>query len=121
MRRVKAAIRRFHSPDVPDPAGYQPDHPDVFGVLVQVLAGPSDGPGEESFDVVVCSPRWFEAQLEVGEVRSARHHLMALRYNWPAIEDAICEFVERCEASSWSELAQRLEILGRWEFEDYTP
>ncbi len=93
----------------------------MFGVLVQVLAGPSDEPGEESFDVVVCSPKWFEAQLEFGEVRSTRHHLMAPRYDWPAIEDAIRRFVGGCEAITWTEVAQQLGRLGRWEFEDYTP
>jgi hypothetical protein len=46
---------------------------------------------------------------------------MVLRYDWPAIEDAMREFVGRCEATDWSALAQQLGRLGRWEFEDYTP
>ena len=34
-----------------DPAGF------VSGV--QLLAGPADGPGEESFELTVCSPEWL--------------------------------------------------------------
>jgi hypothetical protein len=34
-----------------DPAGF------VFGV--QLLVGPADGPGEESFELTVCSPEWL--------------------------------------------------------------
>lgn len=90
-------------------------------MLVQILTGPGDMPGEESFNVVVCSPKWFEEQLDAGEVRSARHHLMTSRYDWPEIERAIQRFVDECEADTWTEVALRLGRVGRWESEDYTP
>ena len=121
MLGMKPAIRRFHSPDVSDLASYEPKDPTAFGVLVQILVGPRDEVGEESFDVVVCSPKWLEAQLEAGEVRSVRHHLMTLQYDWPEIEGAMRKLVDECEAETWAEVALKLGRLGRWEFEDYTP
>ena len=62
--------------------------PAVFGLLVHVLARPSDS--------------------------------MALRYDWLAIEGTMRQFDEGCEANTWSEVAQQLGRLSRWEFEDCT-
>lgn len=38
-----------------------------FSFIVRTFIGPPDSPGEESFDVVVCSPQWLAARCrEVG-------------------------------------------------------
>lgn len=41
-----------------DPASF------VFGV--QMLVGPADGPGEESFELTVCSPEWLAERCKSG-------------------------------------------------------
>jgi hypothetical protein len=53
---VIAKIRYLHSPDI-DPDSYVPDDPTRFMFLIQMIAGPDGGPGEESFDFTVCPPR----------------------------------------------------------------
>jgi hypothetical protein len=53
---VRAEVRRFHSPDIADLAAYAPPDPTSFAFLLQVMAGPKQGEGEESFDVEVCTP-----------------------------------------------------------------
>ena len=46
-------------------------------LLARMIAGPPDTPGEESFDVTVCSPEWLAKTCrEVGGIYSARHHLV---------------------------------------------
>jgi len=61
---MKAVIRSLHSPDVEDLETFEPEEPDLFGALIQMMVGPADGPGEESFDVVVCTPRWLANEIE---------------------------------------------------------
>lgn len=62
----------LHSPDFADLAAFQPEA-SSFGFLVQVIAGPNDHEGEESFDVIVCSPTWLSEQ-DVPLI--GRHHLI---------------------------------------------
>ena len=41
-----------------------------------MLIGPSDSPGEESFDVRVCSPQWLAARCREVGLYDARPHLV---------------------------------------------
>jgi hypothetical protein len=36
-----------------------PADPTSFSFLARLIAEPTDGPGEESFDLTVCSPEWL--------------------------------------------------------------
>ena len=56
---LRAALRGLHSPDISDLRTYRPERPDEFGFLLQVFAGPEGQEGEESFGVVVCTPKWL--------------------------------------------------------------
>ena len=116
---MKASVRRLHSPDVVDLPGYRPADPEVFGFLLQVMIGPEGGGGEESFDVIVCSPRWLLERHRKEDVIIARHHLIMLEYNYQRLKRTIEDYCEECEAPTWSELALKLGRLGKWEFEDY--
>lgn len=115
---MRATVRRFHSPDV-DLEPYVPDDPLDFGLLVQVMVGPAEGPGEESFDVVVCTPRWLERRVREDGPLSGRHHLIMERYDFARVRLYLTEAVESQEASTWAELAHKLARIGKWEFEDY--
>jgi len=57
----------------PDPATL-PAEPESFSVIARMLIGPRGGPGEESFDVVVCSPEWLAARCREAGLYDARHH-----------------------------------------------
>lgn len=117
---MRATVRHFHSPDA-DLTTYRPPDDTHFGLLVQIIAGPVDGPGDESFDLVYCSPSWLAAAIDrVGPVLG-RHHLCANTYDWSTAERLLTARVEAESANSWHELALRLGRIGRWEFEDYRP
>jgi hypothetical protein len=71
---MRAVVRRFHSPDA-DLDRYVPDDREDVGLLVQMLVGPAEKPGEESFDVVVCTPRWLDRWVREDGPLIGRHHL----------------------------------------------
>jgi len=115
---MKAAIRRLHSPDVFDLATWRPPEQD-FGILVQMLVGPADRPGEESFDVTVCTAGWLAGLARADRVVDARHHLVVDQYDFDELEKYLQDRVSACDGSSWDAVAEELSRLGRWEFEDY--
>lgn len=114
---MKAELRRLHSPDVSDLTSWSPDGD--FGVLVQLMAGPEGGPGEESFDITLCTAGWLAGRVRLEGIVDARHHLLVDSYDYDRLERYLSERVSACEGESWSEVAMRLGRLGKWEFEDY--
>lgn len=116
---MKLAIRRFHSPDVKDlPTWYPPDSV-RFALLLQVMAGPQDQRGEESFDVVVISPSALGDRVATSGPIAGRHYLVVDQYDWSAIERYIHGVADRCEGEDWPAIAAQFGRLGKWEFEDY--
>jgi hypothetical protein len=116
---MRAVIRRFHSPDALDLDSYVPADPADDAILLQVMVGPSDGPGEESFDVLVCTPRWVERWVRSKGPLIGRHHLVVESMNPDVVRRFLTKMIETDMADSWDELANRVGRIGRWEFEDY--
>lgn len=115
---MRAEVRYFHSPDC-DLEQFVPEDPADVGVLVQILVGPADGPGEESFDVLVLTPRRSSRWVEQKGPLLGRHHLFVNEFDWPVIKKFLTSAVEREVAPSWPELGERIGRIGKWEFEDY--
>ena len=116
---MRASIRRFHSPDVEDLAGWTPPDSTCFGFLLQVLIGPVDSEGEESFDFIVATPGWLRQRHGGDAVVVARHHLVVFAYDYVRITSAVEALVSAQEARNWHDLAMKLGRYGMWEFEDY--
>jgi len=83
------------------------------------MVGPRGSEGEESFDVVVCTPAWLEKEVEKDGFVVGRHYLVVRAYDPGFIEKLIRKFVERWSGESWSEVAEKVARIGDWEFEDY--
>ncbi len=84
------------------------------------MIGPGGHRGEESFDVVVCSPKWLLDRYGKEDVILGRHHVFMLEYDYERLKRTIEDFCRDCEAPTWKELALELGRLGKWEFEDYS-
>ena len=107
---MRAALRSIDSYDVDDLATWQPDGPN-FAVMMRLLVGPSDGPREESFDVVVCTGGWL-ASMAKSNPRSARYHTVVDSFDWPALRLHFEQQVEACTGQNWVEVAQQLSRIG---------
>lgn len=108
------------SPDA-DLDVWVPQNPADFGILVRVTAGPVGGIGDESFDLIVCTPRWVEAWIRQNGPLIGRHHLLVAEWNFDEVRDFLTRSIQDAEAPTWSELGEKLGRLGKWEFEDYRP
>jgi hypothetical protein len=88
---------------------------------VEICAGPSDGPGEEYFQLTVCTPAAL-AELLAGEpVLVGRHWLFVAEFDAAAVERFLRRAVAEIEGQTWNEVAAKIGRLGLWEFEDYRP
>jgi Immunity protein 8 len=113
-----AELKSLHSPDVADLQSWRPDRTE-FSVLLQIFAGPEGKPGEESFDLTLCSPAWVAARTTETKILEGRHLLIVAEYNYDLIYEYLSRRVSSCEGETWREVAEKLSRLGRWEFEDY--
>ena len=106
----------------PDPRTL-PGDPAAFVFGVQLLIGPADEPGEESFELTVCSPEWLAEQCRSGQPVNGLHHVIVGwdTYDERVLRDWLEARVHAVEAATWDGLASRLRFLGGWEFENYRP
>lgn len=100
-----------------------PANAEEFCFLARLSAGPADGPGEESFDVTVCSPEWLAARCRDGDFFDARHHLVVdvEHFDQRALRSWLEKRVTAVSGDNWTEIGEKLSRLGYWEFEDYRP
>lgn len=116
---MRAAIRRLHTPDAPSLHDFVPEDASDFALLVQVIAGPHAGEGEESFDVAVVTPTHLAKRLSRSGPLSGRHLLIVDRFDADAIQRWLERAVAGCTGATWKKTANKLSRIGHWEFEDY--
>ena len=115
---MRARLNSYFSPDVDDLESFRPAKPDDYGYLLTLYVGADDDqPGEEVFYIVVCTPEWLRARYASDDLVIGHQYLIVFDYGFTKIENFIREYVESCEAPSWTELMRRVGMLGSWEFE----
>ncbi|QTI67936.1 Imm8 family immunity protein [Gordonia polyisoprenivorans] len=115
---MKAEIKSWYSTNV-DVTTYQSQDPDSDAVWVRILCGPPGEPGEESFDILVCTPDSLKPELETGGPLIGRHILLQSRLDLAAAYKFVDEYVCGVEGEDWTEVAEKIARVGKWEFEDY--
>jgi hypothetical protein len=118
---MRATLKRLHSPDVWDLEHFQPPARNNFGFLLQLMVGPSDTAGEDSLDVVVCTPDWLKHRYQLTDIIDARHHLIVFEYDYPRLTSFLKEYCAKCSGDTWEDIALKLGRLARWEYEDFKP
>ncbi|MBO0880214.1 MAG: hypothetical protein J2P17_07630 [Mycobacterium sp.] len=114
---MKAELRRLHSPDADLTRGHLPDEP----LFVQLMIGPEGGLGEESFDVMVCTPRSRHQAIDPSDPDSEKYLLVVERMDADVIAGHVRDYLRDLDGATWRDLALQIGTLGRWEFEDYRP
>jgi immunity protein 8 of polymorphic toxin system len=95
----------------------------LFCFVARMLVGPTHGPGEESFDVTVCSPEWLAERCRDGDILDGRHHVIVSpdTFSKQRLTVWLRRRVDAVAGETWTEIGDKLSRLGLWEFEDYTP
>jgi len=118
---MNAQLKRIHCPTIFGLKAYKPNDPKKFGLLFQVMVGPEGLDAEESFDIEICTPLWLEDAYGIDDIVVGRHLLIVREYNYERMECFIVDYLKRCSAENWDEVAAKVARLGLWEFEDYVP
>ena len=85
------------------------------------MIGPRDGEGEESFEIVVCTPKWLTEKYKAADVLLGLHKVIVFEYDYRRLRGFIEKFLMRCSGDNWNEVAGKVSLLGHWEFEGYRP
>jgi hypothetical protein len=116
---MKAEIKYLHSPDIPELETFQPQINDDFGFLLQMFVGEKGKEGEESFDMMVCTPKWLMSNHSQDEILFGLHYVIVFEYNYRRICEQLTNFVDNINAQSWHEIGEKIGTIGKWEFQDY--
>lgn len=117
---MQTEIKKIFSLDIDDLKGYVPDNPDSFSISLRLIIGPRGQIGEESFDIVVCTPQWlFDKYKNTDVVFLLRHTLLVTCFDYKKIITFIENYVHGCNGQTWQEISEKLSRFGQWEFEDY--
>lgn len=117
--KVQAELHWLHSADLWDLKHGMPEDPECFGISVQAMIGARGEDGEESFDFLVCTPRWLADEVARERYALGRHHLFLPRYDYALMQRAIEDVCARATGPDWDTVAGHLARYGLWEFEDY--
>ncbi len=121
MSTIQPVLKRLHSPDVMNLETFFPADPNCFSFLLQAMFGPEGSEGEESFDILVCTPGWLASEVERKGLVDGRHHLVVGNFDLAQIRSFLVAYARNCASKTWPEAATKLSRLGKWEFEDYKP
>ena len=116
---ISAKVRSIYSLEIENLDEYVPEDSDLFSVPIRVIVGPSGLDGEESFDIVVCSPEWLKIQCRKDGFVLGRHLLIVEHFEIGAVRSIITKSIESISGNSWKEVAIAVSRIGYWEFEGY--
>lgn len=117
---MKPIIKNFFSPDIDIPlSDYVPISSDNFCFLATLIVGDEKLGGEESFDIIICTPQWLNSNHDVSDIIVGRHYLIVFEYNYQHIYSKLKSLVENIRGDNWDEIGLKISRIGKWEFEDY--
>jgi hypothetical protein len=98
---------------------YKPEDPRNFSLVLRLMVGPRGQPGEESFDITICTPASLAEQCAASGFVLGRHQLIVAAYVPSMIMDVVTRLVARCSGLSWTEVSSKIARIALGEFEDY--
>ncbi len=99
---------------------YTPEDPFNVHIHARLMIGVTGEEGEESFDIIISTPKGLLNVLKEDEILSGRHYLFTNKYDYTNILNYLTSHINSIEKGSWDEVGEMLSRLGYWEFEDYS-
>jgi hypothetical protein len=112
-------VKSIISPDIIDFENYWPEDEESFSFLISVLVGIKGEPAAESFDIVVCTPKWLLNKYSESDMILGSNKLIVFRFDMDRILKRIKNMFANCSGNDWNEIAIKLSRIGHWEFENY--
>lgn len=109
----------LNSDDLSPLSDFTPSDTANFCVHVSMMIGEKGKEGEESFDIIICSPKWLQENTKNSDIFFTRHYLIAGNYDYKNIYDFITKSINKVTGKNWKEVGEKLSRIGHWEFEDY--
>jgi hypothetical protein len=109
-------VRRVRFPDIEFGQLFDPAN---TLQLAEVYVGALGEPGEEQYQVTVCTPAALADLLAKQPFVIGRHWLFVAEFSAPAVEATLRKLIGNVEAPSRAELAEKVGRFGLWEFEGY--
>ncbi len=117
---MKAEIKTLFSLDIETHLqDYKPEDTSNFGFWLRMIIGEKDKEGEESFDIFICTPKWLLANYSEEDIIYGYHHLIVFKYDFHEIKEKLETYVNDLSGSTWDDIANKISLIGKWEFLDY--
>jgi hypothetical protein len=116
---ITPTIKAISSPDVYSINDYQPTS-EEFSIFLQVVIG-DDRPGGDVFGLTVLSPSFVAKQAQEGGDFFGRGYLIMSKFDHNRVRTIIADLCKKSAAETWDEVAEKLNRVMSWEFEEYKP
>jgi hypothetical protein len=115
---MRAELKDIDSPDI-DLKNYEPNVPNNFCFLLELMIGLEGEDKSDIFSISVCTPDWLNTYYNENDIIIGKHLLIVFNYNLDKIKEKISKYCERCVGDSWEEIVIKLKEIASWEFDNY--
>lgn len=117
---MKAILKEIRSLEIEDILiNYWPEDPEIFGSWIRAIIGPDDQEGGEFFDMLICTPKWLQGEVERNGIFLGKGTIIIDEYNFDKIIVFIKQQISNSCADDWLGITQKLSRISFWEYEDY--
>lgn len=118
---MRCTVKNLHSADVPnyDLENYTPEQPDHFGICIEMEIVPIDEKGNEIFQFMLCTPKWFQSNFEKEDIIWGKDYIIVFEYNYNKLLAQLTTYVERIVEDDFATITNKISRIAQSEFEDY--
>ena len=107
-------LKSIISPDLE--YGQSPDDIENCSIFVELTIGPKGNECEEIFSFTVVTTKYLTIN---SQNRWGRGLLILEEFSWNEMETFISKLLNHCMANNWNEVANKLNNVIDWEFDNY--
>lgn len=119
---MKPILKDIHSPNIYDFDHItEIDQSRSFCVPIQAFFGLDGDVATDSFSFLFCNGDYLKRKVEENGFIVGRLMIVVDQLSREIIEKALISIAEQIEGTDWTDVANKLNRYGQWEFEDYRP